>query len=201
MTLRLIVITGPTATGKTRLGVRVAHRLGSEIVSADSRQVYRGLDLGTGKDIGEYSAVSPPVPYHLIDIADPDTVYTLFDYHRDCYNLLRSLHSAHGSRPRPLLMVGGTGLYIEAVLRDYRIPDVPEDPDLRHSLLGQRREDLIERLHRMDPEVAARTDTSSTKRVIRALERTGKLNRAIEFLPDNDQLAEREAQGKGLYPS
>ena len=103
MTLRLIVITGPTATGKTRLGVELAHRLSSEIVSADSRQVYLGLDLGTGKDLDEYAAVSPPVPYHLIDIVPPDTVYTLFDYQRDCYEVLGGWAADRRRQPTPLL--------------------------------------------------------------------------------------------------
>ena len=91
MTLHVLVIVGPTASGKTRLGVEVAHRLGSEIVSADSRQVYRGLDIGTGKDLEEYARVEPPVPYHLIDIADPEEVYTLFRYQEDCYRVLGDL--------------------------------------------------------------------------------------------------------------
>ena len=91
MSLHVIAIVGPTASGKTRLGVEVAHRLGSEIVSADSRQVYRGLDIGTGKDLDEYAAVSPPVPYHLIDVADPEEVYSLFRFQQDCYRVLREL--------------------------------------------------------------------------------------------------------------
>lgn len=91
MTIRLLAIVGPTATGKTRLGVEVAHALSSEILSADSRQVYRRLDLGTGKDLDEYAAVDPPVPYHLIDIADPDEIYTLFRFQQDCYEVIRRL--------------------------------------------------------------------------------------------------------------
>ena len=88
MAIRLLVLVGPTASGKTRLGVDVAHSLGSEIISADSRQVYRGLDIGSGKDLNEYCAVTPPVPYHLIDVADPREVYSVFHYQRDCYRLL-----------------------------------------------------------------------------------------------------------------
>ena len=105
MTLRLVVIVGPTATGKTRLAVEVAHHLGTEIVSADSRQVYVGLDIGTGKDLEEYSRVDPPVPYHMIDVCDPRQVYTLFDFQRDCYRLLRSKASEErfGSGAVPLL--------------------------------------------------------------------------------------------------
>ena len=172
MTLRVVVIVGPTAVGKTRLGVEVAHALGSEILSADSRQVYRGLDLGTGKDLGEYSAVDPPVPCHLIDIADPWEVYTLFQYQQDCYEVLRRLskHPAFGSGSVPLLLVGGSGLYVEAVVRDFRISDVAEDPDLRRHLEGVPTAELVERLETADGELAARTDLASRRRIIRALE-------------------------------
>jgi len=180
LTVRLIVIVGPTATGKTRLGVEVAHELGSEILSADSRQVYRGLNLGTGKDLGEYSAVTPPVPYHLIDIVEPDDVYTLFRYQQDCYGALRQLAGTErvGSGRVPAVMVGGSGLYVEAVLRAYAIPDVPEHAKLRQRLAAEPRDRLVERLNEClverhgerAPEVLARTDTSSRKRLIRALE-------------------------------
>jgi len=172
MTLRVLVIVGPTAMGKTRLGVEVAHALGSEILSADSRQVYRGLDLGTGKDLDEYSAVDPPVPYHLIDIVDPKDVYTLFQYQQDCYEVLRAFAEkpAFGSGSVPLLMVGGSGLYVEAVIRAYRIADVPEDPDLRQHLESLPTDVLVERLRGADADLVGRTDLTSRRRVIRALE-------------------------------
>ena len=172
MTLRVVVIVGPTAVGKTRLGVEVAHALGSEILSADSRQVYRGLDLGTGKDLDEYSAVDPPVPHHLIDIADPREVYTLFHYQRDCYEVLRSLSKrpAFGSGRVPLLMVGGSGLYVEAVVRDFRMADVAENPVLRRRLEGLPTTELVDRLETADGDLAARTDLASRRRIIRALE-------------------------------
>jgi len=171
MGIRLRVIVGPTACGKTRLGVGVAHALGSEIVSADSRQVYQGLDIGSGKDLDEYARVNPPVPCHLIDVADPRTPYTLFHFQRDCYRLFAE---KEGRSPNacgvPLLMVGGTGLYVEAVLRGYRIANVPEDVELRERLMLRDHDELIEELRRLDPELFERTDCSTTKRVVRALE-------------------------------
>jgi len=172
MTSRLLVIAGPTAVGKTRLGVEVAHALGSEILSADSRQVYRGLDLGTGKDVDEYATVDPPVPHHLIDITDPSGNYTLFRFLEDCYRVIRRLtkQEKYRSGAVPLIMVGGSGLYIEAVVKDYRIADVPEDVELRQRLRRQDREDLVQQLRQSDPERANRTDESSRERVIRALE-------------------------------
>lgn len=164
--MKLVVIVGPTATGKTALAAALAHELRTHVISADSRQVYRGLDLGTGKDLEEFTRFDPPVPYHLIDVADPQDTYTLFQYQRDCYALLESL-----GRGRDLLvMAGGTGLYAEAILRRYRIANVPEDADFRARLESRDHEDLLDELRRRDPELAARTDGSSKKRVIRALE-------------------------------
>jgi tRNA dimethylallyltransferase len=172
MTLRLLVIVGPTAVGKTRLGVEVAHALGSEILSCDSRQVYRGLDLGTGKDLEEYDAVDPPVPYHLIDIADPREIFTLYRYQRDCYEVLRRLaqEQRYASGSVPALMVGGSGLYVEAVIKNYRIADVPQDPEFRQRHRGLPRADLVRQLRELDPGLAERSDLSCTERVIRALE-------------------------------
>jgi tRNA dimethylallyltransferase len=169
--VRLLVIAGPNASGKTRLGVEVAHRLGSEIISADSRQTYRGLDIGSGKDLDEYRVVTPPVPYHLIDVADPREVYSVFHYQRDCHRLLEAKEREPSfGGGLPLLMVGGTGLFIEAVLRGFRIPNVPEDEALRRRLMRRRHEDLVEELRNLDDDLLGRTDCSSKKRVVRALE-------------------------------
>ena len=165
--LRLVVIAGPTATGKTALAVELAHRLGTEVVSVDSRQVYRGLDLGTGKDLHEYRRFHPPVPYRLIDIADPRDTYSLFQYQRDCYAALEDLASQGLDTA---VLAGGTGMYLEAVLRRYRIANVPENPALRASLAEKTREELEAGLRAGDPEVAARTDMSSRKRIVRGWE-------------------------------
>jgi tRNA dimethylallyltransferase len=172
MRLELIAIVGPTATGKTRLGVEVAHRLGSEIVSADSRQVYRGLDIGTGKDLDEYAAVSPPVPYHLIDIADPGEVYTLFRYQQDCYGVLREMaaRAPFADGETPVVLVGGSGLYIESVVREFRLADVPKNPELRERLLDRDREQLAAELEKRCPDLAVESDVSSKRRIIRAFE-------------------------------
>ncbi len=181
----MLVLVGPTASGKTRLGVRVAHALGSEIVSADSRQTYRGLDIGSGKDLDEYREVTPPVPYHLIDVADPREVYSVFHYQRDCYRLLGEKER----EPRfddglPLVMVGGTGLFIEAVLRGYRIPNVPEDQALRRRLMRRPHAELIEQLRDADERLYRETDCSTKKRVVRALEIADHARReAVQYSP------------------
>jgi tRNA dimethylallyltransferase len=171
VSIRILVIIGPTASGKTRLGVEVAHRLGSEILSADSRQTYRGLDIGSGKDLDEYARVEPPVPYHLIDVEDPSEIYSLFRYQHDCYHLLDTKSREQPfARGVPMVMVGGSGLYIEAVLKGYRIASVPENVESRQSLMGRSHEDLLSELDRLDPEQAHHTDRSSRKRVVRAIE-------------------------------
>jgi tRNA dimethylallyltransferase len=164
--VRLIVIAGATASGKTQFGVELAHKLKTEIISADSRQVYRELNIGSGKDLHEYSAVDPAVPHHMIDVADPREIYSVFHYQRDCYALLESM----ADREQPILMVGGTGLWIEAVLKGYRIPNVPEDIEQRIELMEHDHDALIAELRQLDAELCERTDTSSKKRVVRSIE-------------------------------
>ena len=164
-----IVIAGPTATGKTALAVDVAHALGSEIFSVDSRQVYRGLDLGTGKDLEEYRRFDPPVPFHLIDIVEPAEVYSLFRFQADCYGALEEFRQRRGTDVPPIL-VGGTGLYLEAVLKRYNIAEVPEDTGLRETLSLRDLEDLKTELQERSPELYARVDVLNKRRVVRALE-------------------------------
>ena len=116
----LIVILGATATGKTRVGVQVARSLGGEIISADSRQVFRGMDLGTGKDLSEYG----DIPYHLIDIRNPGEEFNVFEFKQ---TFVQAFHAIRSRGKLPIL-VGGTGLYLESVLQGYQLPEVPEDP-------------------------------------------------------------------------
>lgn len=162
----LLVLCGPNASGKTRLAVSCALHLHGEILSADSRQIYRGMDIGTGKDLLEYSTPSGTVPYHLIDIADPSELYTLFHYQQDCYTAITDIRQ----RKKLAILAGGTGLYIEAVLKYYRIPNVPEDFSLRQSLMKKSKGELTEKLRVQDAHLFATTDLSSKKRIIRALE-------------------------------
>jgi len=161
-----LVICGPSASGKTRLAVQLALILNGEIISVDSRQVYRGMDLGTGKDRDEYITPQGTVPVHLIDIVGPGKIYTLFHFQHDCYQAIEAVR-LHGRLP---LLCGGTGLYLEAVLKHYDIPNIPEDRDLRNELDHKDKDTLIYELQRIAPDVLARTDTSSKKRTIRALE-------------------------------
>lgn len=161
----LLMVLGPTASGKTRLGVELARELGGEIVSADSRQVYRGLDIGAGKDLEEYSAGGAPVPYHLIDIVDLDVEFSVFDYQKRFFDVFDELED-RGKTP---IVVGGSGLYLESILSDTRMIEVPEDADLRTELEGQATEKLIERLRGLRA-VHNRTDLEDRGRLVRAIE-------------------------------
>jgi len=162
----ILVVLGPTASGKTRLGARLADALGGEIVSADSRQVYRGLDIGAGKDLAEYTVEGRRVPYHLIDIVDLDAEFSVFEYQKRCFQTLAAL----GLRGVLPVLVGGTGLYIDAVLEGYRMVETPEDPDLRAELAQAPHPELVERLHRARPYVHNVTDLEDRDRLVRAIE-------------------------------
>lgn len=161
MSTSLIVITGPTASGKTKRAVDLARAIGGEIISADSRQIYRGMDLGTGKDLAEYG----DVPYHLIDICPAGYKYNLFEYLRD-FAAVRADIETRGKFP---ILCGGTGLYVESVLKGLKLPEVPADPQLRQRLEGKSLEELTEILSSMKT-LHNVTDIDTAKRAIRAIE-------------------------------
>lgn len=167
---RMITILGPTASGKTDLAAHLAVRTGAEIISADSRQVYRDMDIGTGKDLGDYTVDGRSVPYHLIDICEPGTKYNLFRYQQDFLNCYEDIRS----RGVPPILCGGTGLYIEAVLKGYSLSPVPQNPELRRSLenksLGELTQILTGLKERNHSVMHNRTDVDSCQRAIRAIE-------------------------------
>lgn len=166
----MITILGPTASGKTDLAAHLAVRTGAEIISADSRQVYRDMDIGTGKDLGDYTVDGRSVPYHLIDICEPGTKYNLFRYQQDFLNCYEDIRN----RGVPPILCGGTGLYIEAVLKGYSLSPVPQNPELRRSLenrsLGELTQILTGLKERNHSVMHNRTDVDSCQRAIRAIE-------------------------------
>lgn len=165
MNFDLITILGPTASGKTPLAAPLAARLRTEIISGDSRQVYRRMDLGTGKDLADYVVEGYRVPYHLIDIAEPGYKYNVFEFQRDFLKAYEDMRS-RGLLP---VLCGGTGMYLESVLKGYRLLPVPENPELREKLAGKSLEELTailasyKKLHNT-------TDVDTAKRAIRAIE-------------------------------
>lgn len=161
----LITILGPTASGKTPFAAALAYELNTEIISADSRQIYRGMDLGTGKDLADYTVNGHPIPYHLIDIADPGYKYNVFEYQRD---FLISYESIKQKGRLPVLC-GGTGMYLESVLKGYKLMPVPENPELRARLADHSLEELTEIL-RQYKTLHNSTDVDTVKRAIRAIE-------------------------------
>ena len=161
----MITILGPTACGKTHLATEVAYRLNGEIISADSRQVFRGMDIGTGKDLSEYTIHNTQIPYHLIDICDPGFEYNAYMFQRDFYIAYDKI-MASGKTP---VLCGGTGLYIESVLLQYPFCDVPENPELRAELSTKTDQELTEILKSF-VKLHNHTDTESRDRLIRAIE-------------------------------
>ena len=163
---RMITILGPTASGKTPLAAALAARIGGEIISADSRQVYRRMDIGTGKDLADYQGV----PYHLIDICEPGTKYNLFQYQQDFFDAYQDIQS-RGAVP---ILCGGTGLYIEAVLKGYHLSPVPQNPELRSQLEGKPLAELTMMLQELKEQNGSHmhntTDVDSCQRAIRAIE-------------------------------
>lgn len=165
MNYDLITILGPTASGKTPLAAALAHRLDTEIISADSRQVYRRMDLGTGKDLADYVVGGHPVPYHLIDIVEPGYKYNVFEYQRDFLKAYEDIRR-RGMIP---VLCGGTGMYLEAVLKGYRLLPVPENPELRRELAGKSLEELTSILSSYK-KLHNSTDVDTVKRAVRAIE-------------------------------
>lgn len=157
----LYVITGPTASGKTSKAVALARAIDAEIISADSRQIYRGMDLGTGKDLADYGEV----PYHLIDICDAGYKYNLYEYLRDYHEAYNDIRS----RGKNVILCGGTGLYVESVLKGIELPQVPQNKALRESLDGKSLEELTSILSQMKT-LHNSTDVDNCKRAIRAIE-------------------------------
>ena len=168
----LYVITGPTASGKTAKAVALAKAINAEIISADSRQIYRGMDLGTGKDIDEYGTV----PYHLIDICNAGYRYNLYEYLRD----FKSAYHDICNRGKRAILCGGTGLYVESVVKGIELPPVPENPELRNALANKSLQELTDILSQMKT-LHNVTDVDSRKRAIRAIE-------IQKYYHDNPQL-------------
>ncbi len=167
---KMITILGPTASGKTSLAAALAARIDAEIISADSRQVYRGMTIGTGKDLDDYRQGDRLIPYHLIDICEPGTKYNLFQYQQD-FHLIYNNIVARGVRP---ILCGGTGLYIESVLKGYALSPVPQNQALRDKLADKSLAELTEMLedlkHRNHSVMHNRTDVDTAQRAIRAIE-------------------------------
>lgn len=161
----LITILGPTASGKTPLATALAVKMDAEIISADSRQVYRRMDLGTGKDLQDYTVGNTQIPYHLIDICEPGYKYNVFEYQRDFLLAYESI-KANGKFP---ILCGGTGLYLESVLKGYRLIPVPENPELCQSLADKSLGELTEILGKYKV-LHNTTDVDTVKRAIRAIE-------------------------------
>lgn len=166
----MITILGPTATGKTSLAARLASVIGGEIISGDSRQVYCGMDIGTGKDLYDYVVDGRAIPYYLIDICQPGTHYNLFRYQQDFHRAYNDIVS-RGAIP---ILCGGTGLYIESVLRGYQLSAVPQNEELRSSLEGKSLEELTTMLRQLKEKNGSAmhntTDVDTAQRAIRAIE-------------------------------
>ncbi len=166
----MITILGPTASGKTSLAAALAAKTGAEIISADSRQVYRRMDIGTGKDLADYVVNGVQVPCHLVDICEPGTKYNLFQYQQDFLDAYNDIVA----RGKPVVLCGGTGLYIEAVLKGYQLSPVPQNDELRQQLAGKTLDELTKILvdlkNRNHSNMHNRTDVDSPQRAIRAIE-------------------------------
>ena len=167
---KMVTILGPTASGKTTLATRLADRIGGEIISADSRQVYRNMDIGTGKDLTDYVINGKKIPYHLIDIAEAGTKYNLYQYQHDFHVAYQDIIN-RGVKP---ILCGGTGLYLEAVLKGYALSSVPQNAELRERLEGKSLTELTQMLADLKAQTGSvmhnTTDVDSCQRAIRAIE-------------------------------
>ncbi len=162
----LLAVTGPTATGKTALAAHLAYRLEGEVISADSRQVYRHMDIGTGKDLEDYLVEGTRIPVHLVDIAEAGSQYNVFEYQRDFLAVMQEMRV----RDRFPVLCGGSGLYLDAVLKNYRLVQVPHNESLRHELAGRSLEELTLFLRKLKPDLHNITDIVNEKRALRAIE-------------------------------
>ena len=167
---KMITILGPTASGKTPVAARLAVEIDGEVISADSRQVYRRMDIGTGKDLADYVFDDNLIPYHLIDIREPGTKYNLFEYQQDFFDAYQDIRS----RGKVPILCGGTGLYIEAVLKGYHLSPVPQNQELRNRLEGKSLAELTQMLTELKQKTGSNmhntTDVDSCQRAIRAIE-------------------------------
>ena len=167
---KMITILGPTASGKTPVAARLAVEIDGEVISADSRQVYRLMDIGTGKDLADYVFDDNLIPYHLIDIREPGTKYNLFEYQQDFFDAYQDIRS----RGKVPILCGGTGLYIEAVLKGYHLSPVPQNQELRNRLEGKSLAELTQMLTELKQKTGSNmhntTDVDSCQRAIRAIE-------------------------------
>ena len=179
---------GPTASGKTSLAAQIACELDGEVISADSRQVYKGLDIGTGKDLEQYEVNGKKIPYHLIGIADPRHQYFLHDFIAD----LRKSFDDIVSRGKLPVICGGTGLYLDALRKNFEVTQVPENAVLRKSLEGLAKEDLLGRLYSYPEKQIAQVDKTSEKRILRGIE-------VAEFLAKNKIKAVEAVPYKPYY--
>jgi tRNA dimethylallyltransferase len=166
MAKNIVVILGPTASGKTLLAAKLAYDLQGEIISADSRQVYKNMDIGTGKDLNQYIINGRRIPYHLIDIVAPESEFNLFEFQNRFYKIFSGLIE---KKTLPVL-VGGTGLYLEAVLRGYDMPHAPKDQALRKELNRKSKDELQKMLLALKPNLHNKTDLEDSERLIRAIE-------------------------------
>lgn len=166
MKYNCIIVLGPTAVGKTSIGVAIANKYNGEIISADSRQTYKYLDIGSGKDLEDYEINGKTIPYHLIDIVELPDEYNVYNYQQDFYKVFKDITS----RNKLPVIVGGTGMYLDAIVRDYQLVILPENPDLHSKLESMSLEELGKMLLEKQPDLHVKADLKEKDRVIKALE-------------------------------